>query len=143
TRPPAPPALPASSGPLSAPTTEGWISSEFGMRFHPIDRVWRLHSGRDYAAPCGTPLKAAASGVVIDAGFNSGYGNRVVIDHGVIGGVHLVTTYNHMESIRTRGGSVQRGQVVGYEGSTGKSNGCHLHFEVYEDGEFVDPRNYL
>ena len=119
------------------------MSSEFGMRFHPIDRVWRLHSGRDYAAPCGTPIKAAAAGVVIESGYRGGYGNRVVIDHGVIGGVHLATSYSHLESIRTRGGSVARGQVVGYEGSTGNSNGCHLHFEVYEDGEFVDPRNYL
>ena len=138
-----PPAAPASGGPLSAPTTEGWISSEFGMRFHPIDRVWRLHSGRDYAAPCGTPIKAAAPGVIIESGFNVGYGNRVIVDHGVINGVALTTTYNHLESIRTRSGSVKRGQVVGYEGSTGKSNGCHLHFEVYEDGDFVDPRNYL
>jgi murein DD-endopeptidase MepM/ murein hydrolase activator NlpD len=140
---PRPPAPPSSSGPLSAPTTEGWISSEFGTRFHPIDRLWRLHSGRDYAAPCGTPIKAAAPGVVIEAGVRGGYGNRVVIDHGVMGGVHLATSYSHLESIRTRGGSVKRGQVIGYEGSTGNSNGCHLHFEVYEDGEFVDPRNYL
>ncbi|WP_404381552.1 peptidoglycan DD-metalloendopeptidase family protein [Knoellia locipacati] len=133
----------SSSGPLSAPTTEGWISSEYGMRFHPIQHVWRLHSGRDYAAPCGTPIKAAAAGTIIESGYNSGYGNRVIVDHGVIGGVHLTTTYNHLERIRTHGGRVSRGTVVGYEGSTGNSNGCHLHFEVYEDGSFVDPRNYL
>ncbi|WP_035950644.1 M23 family metallopeptidase [Knoellia flava] len=133
----------SSGGPLSAPTTKGWISSEFGMRFHPIQHVWRLHSGRDYAAPCGTPIKAAAAGTVIEAGYNSGYGYRVIIDHGVIGGVHLATTYNHLRSIKTHGGRVGRGTVVGYEGSTGNSNGCHLHFEVYEDGNFVDPRNYL
>ncbi len=133
----------SSGGPLSAPTTEGWISSEYGMRFHPIQHVWRLHSGRDYAAPCGTPIKAAAAGTVIESGYNSGYGYRVIVDHGVIGGVHLTTTYNHLERIRTHGGRVSRGTVVGYEGSTGNSNGCHLHFEVYEDGSFVDPRNYL
>ena len=133
----------SSGGPLSAPTTEGWISSEFGMRLHPIQRVWRLHSGRDYAAPCGTPIHAAAPGVIIESGYNPGYGNRVIVDHGVIGGVALTTTYNHLERIRTHGGRVQRGTVVGYEGSTGNSNGCHLHFEVYEDGTFVDPRNYL
>jgi len=130
-------------GPLSPPTTKGWISSEFGMRFHPIQHYWKLHSGRDYAAPCGTPIKAAAAGTVIEAGYNTGYGYRVIIDHGVIGGVHLATTYNHLQSIRTHGGRVSRGTVVGYEGSTGNSNGCHLHFEVYEDGSFVDPRNYL
>ncbi|MDT0214604.1 peptidoglycan DD-metalloendopeptidase family protein [Rothia sp. ARF10] len=133
----------SSGGPLSPPTTKGWISSEFGMRFHPIQHYWKLHSGRDYAAPCGTPIKAAAAGTVIEAGYNSGYGYRVIIDHGVIGGVHLTTTYNHLESIKTHGGRVGRGAVVGYEGSTGNSNGCHLHFEVYEDGSFVDPRNYL
>ncbi|MFW5472044.1 peptidoglycan DD-metalloendopeptidase family protein [Knoellia sp. CPCC 206450] len=133
----------SSGGPLSAPTTKGWISSEFGMRFHPIQHYWKLHSGRDYAAPCGTPIKAAAAGTVIEAGYNTGYGYRVIIDHGVIGGVHLATTYNHLKSIKTWGGRVGRGAVVGYEGSTGNSNGCHLHFEVYEDGNFVDPRNYL
>lgn len=134
---------PSSGGPLSPPTTVGWISSEYGRRFHPIQHVWRLHSGRDYAAPCGTPVHAAAGGVVIEAGYNSGYGNRVVVDHGVINGVHLTTTYNHMQRLAVGGGRVQRGTVLGYEGSTGNSNGCHIHFEVYEDGTFVDPRNYL
>ncbi|PRY62819.1 murein DD-endopeptidase MepM/ murein hydrolase activator NlpD [Knoellia remsis] len=138
-----PPASSSSGGPLSPPTTVGWISSEYGMRFHPIFREWRLHSGRDYAAPCGTPLKAAADGVVIESGDRGGYGNRVVIDHGVMGGVSLATTYNHMESIKVWGGRVKRGQTVGYVGTTGNSTGCHEHFEVYEDGEFTDPRNYL
>lgn len=134
---------PSNGGPLSPPTTVGFISSEYGMRLHPIQHVLRLHSGRDYAAPCGTPVHAAAAGTVIEAGYNSGYGNRVVIDHGVIGGVHLTTTYNHMERLNIRSGRVQKGTVVGFEGSTGNSNGCHIHFEVYEDGTFVDPRNYL
>ena len=141
TRGPAAP-TPPSGGPLSAPST-GRISSEYGMRFHPIQREWRLHSGRDYAAPCGTAVKAAAKGTIIESGYNSGYGNRVIIDHGVINGVHLTTTYNHLQRIRVGSGGVSRGTVVGYEGSTGNSTGCHLHFEVYEDGSFVDPRNYL
>ena len=134
---------PSNGGPLSPPTTEGWVSSEFGMRFHPIEHVWRLHTGRDYAAPCGAAVHAAAPGVIIEAGYNPGYGNRVVVDHGVIGGVHLTTTYNHMVSLRLTSGNVSRGSVVGYEGTTGNSDGCHIHFEVYEDGTFVDPRNYL
>lgn len=134
---------PSNGGPLSPPTTAGFISSEYGMRFHPIQHVWRLHSGRDYAAPCGTPVHAAAAGTVIEAGYNTGYGNRVIVDHGVVGGVHLTTTYNHMERLNIRSGRVQKGTVVGFEGSTGNSNGCHIHFEVYEDGTFVDPRNYL
>lgn len=133
----------SNGGPLSPPTTLGWISSEYGMRFHPIQHIWKLHSGRDYAAPCGTPVHAAADGVIIESGYNPGYGNRVIVDHGVLNGVALTTTYNHMERIKVRSGRVKRGTVVGYEGSTGNSNGCHIHFEVYEDGNFVDPRNYL
>jgi murein DD-endopeptidase MepM/ murein hydrolase activator NlpD len=130
-------------GYLSPPTTAGRVSSEFGMRFHPILNYWRLHSGRDYAAPCGTPIKASASGTVIMAGESGSYGNRVVIDHGLVSGKGLATTYNHLESIREWGGSVSRGQVIGYEGSTGRSTGCHLHFETLQDGEFVDPRTWL
>ncbi|HET8768925.1 MAG TPA: peptidoglycan DD-metalloendopeptidase family protein [Pedococcus sp.] len=127
---------------LSAPS-DGWISSEFGMRFHPILHYWRLHAGRDYAANCGTPIRAAASGTVISAGWAGGYGNRVEIDHGILRGVDLVTAYNHMERIVVRGGHVSRGQVVGYVGTTGESTGCHLHFETYEDGIPKDPRRWL
>lgn len=130
-------------GYLSHPTGAGWISSEYGMRYHPILRYWRLHSGRDYAAPCGTPIKAAASGTVIMAGSSGGYGNRVVIDHGLVSGKGLATTYNHLQSIRKWSGKVSRGQVIGYEGSTGRSTGCHLHFETLQDGDFVDPRKWL
>ena len=113
------------------------------MRFHPIYQFWRLHSGRDYAAPCGSPVRAAASGTVILAGSAGGYGNRVVIDHGLVSGESLATTYNHLRSIRTWGGHVSRGETIGYEGSTGSSTGCHLHFETLENGEFVDPRKWL
>lgn len=130
------------SGFLSAPS-DGWISSEFGMRYHPILHYWRLHAGRDYAADCGTPIRAAADGQVISAGVVSGYGNRLEIDHGVIRGVDLVTTYNHMLRFAVTGGWVHRGDVVGYVGTTGESTGCHLHFETYEDGTPVDPRRWL
>ena len=132
----------SSNGYLSRPST-GWISSEFGMRFHPLHQEWRLHTGRDYAAPCGSPVRAAASGTIIMAGDGGGYGNRVVIDHGLVSGDHLATTYNHLRSIRQWGGRVSRGEVIGYEGTTGSSTGCHLHFETLEDGDFVDPRKYL
>ena len=129
-------------GYLSRPSN-GWVSSEFGMRFHPIDQVWRLHSGRDYAAPCGSPVRAAADGTVIMAGSAGGYGNRVVIDHGLVSGEYLATTYNHLQRIVEWGGRVSRGEVIGYEGSTGNSTGCHLHFETLENGDFVDPRRWL
>ncbi len=128
---------------LSPPTTVGWISSEFGMRYHPILHYWRLHAGRDYAAPCGTPIHAAADGVVVSAGWAGGYGNQVVIDHGYHGGVDLATTYNHLSRIAVPGGHVQRGQVIGWEGTTGLSDGCHLHFETRENGTPVDPLKWL
>jgi murein DD-endopeptidase MepM/ murein hydrolase activator NlpD len=136
------PSSPSGSGFLSRPSN-GWISSEFGMRFHPILHYWRLHAGRDYAANCGTPIYAAAPGRVISAGWGGGYGNRVMIDHGIVRGVDLVTTYNHMSRIAVSGGHVSRGQIVGYVGTTGESTGCHLHFETYEDGVPKDPRRWL
>jgi murein DD-endopeptidase MepM/ murein hydrolase activator NlpD len=139
---PAPSAPPTSSGFLTRPS-EGWISSEFGMRFHPILHYWRLHAGRDFAANCNTPIRAAASGTVISAGWGGGYGNRIMIDHGILRGVDLVTTYNHMTRYAVHGGHVSRGQIIGYVGTTGSSTGCHLHFETYEDGVPKDPRRWM
>ncbi len=132
-----------SGGVLSRPVRTGWVSSEFGMRFHPILHYWRLHSGRDYAVNCGTPVYAAAPGVVISAGWATSYGNRIVVDHGLERGVGLATTYNHLSRIVVGGGSVGRGQLIGYSGTTGTSTGCHLHFETLENGSFVDPRKWL
>jgi murein DD-endopeptidase MepM/ murein hydrolase activator NlpD len=132
----------SSGGFLSRPS-DGWISSEFGMRFHPILHYWRLHAGRDFAADCGTPIRAAASGTIISAGWGGGYGNRIMIDHGIIRGVDLVTTYNHMERYAVHGGQVSRGEIIGYVGTSGESTGCHLHFETYEDGIPKDPRRWM
>ena len=132
----------AGKGFLTAPSS-GWISSEFGMRYHPILHYWRLHAGRDYAADCGTAIRAAAPGRIISAGGAGGYGNRIEIDHGIHRGVDLVTAYNHMERFAVRGGYVSRGEVIGYVGTTGTSTGCHLHFETYEDGIPKDPRRWL
>ena len=139
---PVPRQITSSGGYLSRPS-EGWISSEFGMRYHPILHYWRLHAGRDYAANCGTPIRAAASGRVISAGYAGGYGNRIEVDHGIVRGVNLVTAYNHMSRYAVHGGHVSRGQVIGYVGTTGSSTGCHLHFETYEDGVPKDPRRWL
>lgn len=139
--PPAPP----SSGILQAPSNAA-ISSEFGLRFHPIHQTWRLHAGRDYAGSCGSPVLAATDGRVISAlppGATGGYGNQVVIDHGVKRGSSLATTYNHLQSFAVTSGSVRRGQVIGYTGTTGSSTGCHLHFEVRANGTPVDPRGWL
>lgn len=131
-----------STGYLSRPVRTGWISSEFGMRFHPIYHVWRLHSGMDFAVNCGTPVYASAPGTIIQSGYTYSYGNRIVIDHGLVDGVGLASTYNHLSRI-VAGGSVGRGQLIGYSGTTGDSTGCHLHFEVLENGDFVNPRKWL
>ena len=134
---------PASGGFLSAPVRTGWVSSEFGWRVHPILGYARLHAGRDYAAGCGTPVYAAAPGTVVSAGWGGGYGNQVIVAHGQVSGGSLATTYNHLQSMAVGGGSVARGQLVGYVGTTGLSTGCHLHFEARLNGVPKDPRTWL
>jgi len=129
-------------GVLSYPAS-GPITSGFGWRMHPIFHIRRLHTGTDFGVGCGTPVHAAADGTVIMAGWAGGYGNRVVVDHGVIKGVDLATTYNHLASIVRRGGHVGRGQVIAYSGTTGSSTGCHLHFEVLVNGSYVNPMGWL
>lgn len=130
-------------GRLSRPSTAP-ITSPFGMRFHPILKRWRLHNGTDFGVGCGTPVSAAADGRVVSSAFSTGYGNRVVVDHGDIDGIPLATTYNHLTRRLVQVGSVvRRGQVVGISGTTGLSTGCHLHFEVLDNGSVVDPMGWL
>jgi murein DD-endopeptidase MepM/ murein hydrolase activator NlpD len=119
----------------------GPITSGFGYRTDPVTGGSAFHAGIDFGASCGTPIKAAGTGNVISAGFNSGgYGNMTLINHG--GG--LSTLYGHQSSIAVSAGqSVTQGQVIGSVGSTGKSTGCHLHFEVRVNGNPVDPTGYL
>ncbi|HEY6796777.1 MAG TPA: peptidoglycan DD-metalloendopeptidase family protein [Kineosporiaceae bacterium] len=135
--------LPPPSSGFLAFAAEGPITSGFGMRYHPILHIYRMHTGVDFGVPCGTPVRAAADGDIVSAGPAGGYGNRVVIDHGEVGGGDLATTYNHLSSILVRGGSVRRGQLIAYSGTTGLSTGCHLHFETLLDGRYVNPMNYL
>lgn len=112
------------------------ISSGFGVRVHPILRFLRLHRGVDYAAPAGTPVSAAARGVIVRAGWAGGYGNQVRIAHPD----GSQTSYSHLSSIKVMPGqSVFPGQQVGRVGSTGLSTGPHLHFELYRNGAAVDP----
>jgi murein DD-endopeptidase MepM/ murein hydrolase activator NlpD len=126
------------SYPVSAPVTSG-----YGYRYHPILNYRRLHAGTDFGAPCGTPVRAAASGTIVRAGWSGGYGNQIVIDHGRLKGSDVATSSNHLSRITVRSGHVNRGQVVGYSGTTGLSTGCHLHFEVYVNGSTVDPMGWL
>lgn len=134
---------PAASNGFFGYPSSGPISSGFGMRYHPILHISRMHTGTDFAAACGTAVYAAADGEIISAGWAGGYGNRIIIDHGWVGGADLATTYNHLSRIVRGGGSVQRGQVIGYVGTTGLSTGCHLHFEALRDGNYVNPMRYL
>lgn len=133
----------STSGFMAWPMPGGYITSEFGYRIHPITGVSTIHEGRDLAAPCGTPVVAALDGTILSAGPAGGFGNHVVIDHGIQRGVPVATSYNHLQGIAVFGGSVRRGQVIGYEGTTGFSTGCHLHFMVYVDGTPVDPRAWM
>ncbi|MFA6849009.1 MAG: peptidoglycan DD-metalloendopeptidase family protein [Selenomonadaceae bacterium] len=118
----------------------GEVTSPFGWRIHPIFGTKRFHSGIDIAGDYGDPIRAAASGTVIYAGWISGYGNAVIIDHG--GGI--TTLYGHNEAIKVSvGQSVSQGQVIALCGATGDATGPHCHFEVRQDGEPVSPYNYL
>lgn len=139
---PGPVATAAVSG-LASPV-DGYLTSPYGMRFHPVYKVWKLHDGTDFGAACGTPVRAAADGTVISMYYNSGYGNRVIVDHGLRAGVGLGTTYNHLSGFSAFvGQQVRQGDVIGYVGTTGASTGCHLHFMVFEDGATVDPMSWL
>ena len=122
----------------------GWISSPFGMRWHPVYKRWSLHDGIDIASPCGTPVRAAASGRVVARYYNSAYGNRVLIDNGYQRGAGVATTYNHLSGFSTFvGQDVRQGDVIGYVGTTGASTGCHLHFMVVKNGAATNPIDWL
>lgn len=130
-------------GALSRPV-DGPITSRYGMRFHPVLKVWKLHDGTDFGVPCGTPVRAAAGGRVIEKYFNAGYGNRIIMANGQMRGKSIATTYNHLSRFTVRvGEKVKRGEVIAYSGTTGYSTGCHLHFMVLEDGDTVNPMGWL
>ena len=114
----------------------GYVSSPYGLRFNGTE----FHQGIDIAADMGTPIVATADGVVTAAGWNGGYGNMVDVDHG--GGI--VTRYGHASAVAvTVGQQVRRGEVIAYVGSTGRSTGPHVHYEVRVNGAPVNPAGYL
>lgn len=118
--------------------------SAFGLRFHPILKVWRAHRGTDFGAACGTPLYAAQAGRVQHVGPQGGFGNYTVINHGVIGGKAVMTGYAHQQRwVVSLGERVERGQLIGYVGTTGLSTGCHLHLQVYVNGTPVNPMTWI
>ncbi len=123
---------------IRKPIAAGEQRSGFGRRLHPILRYARMHTGVDWAAPIGTPIVAAGNGTVIKAARESGYGNRVEIQHAN----GYITTYNHLSGFArgiNEGIRVRQGQVIGFLGMTGLATGPHLHYEVIVNGNFVDP----
>lgn len=121
--------------------TDGYITSSFSMlRMHPILKRARPHEGIDIMAPGGTPIHAAAGGVVTRAGWNGGYGQTVQIDHGF----GIVTRYAHASKILVRRGErVKRGQEIALVGSTGLATSPHVHYEVLKNDRPVDPQRYI
>lgn len=145
-KPAAPAAQPQAAAPPAAAASgfqrpvSGSLTSAYGMRLHPVLGIRKLHDGTDFAAACGTPIKAAASGRVAERYFNAGYGNRLMIDHGKLSGRYVTTGYNHASSyIVSVGQQVSKGQTIGYVGTTGYSTGCHLHLMVWENGSMTNP----
>lgn len=125
---------------LSHPLPGAPVTSGFGKRVHPILGEVRMHTGIDYGAPYGTPIRAAAAGKVFQAGWMGGYGQAVIIIHGK----GVSTLYGHMSKINVAAGQmVKKGDVIGLVGSTGLSTGPHLHFEVRINGEPQNPAAYL
>lgn len=119
---------------------EGRLSSRFGNRFHPIDHKVKFHQGIDIAAPRGTAIKAAAEGTVVFAGWSKGYGNTVVIEHAD----GRQTRYAHAQKLFvSKGDRIDAGEKIAAVGSTGKSTGPHLHFEIIENNRRINPLKIL
>ena len=126
--------------PSAQPLEEGAVGSRFGWRIDPFSGRSAFHEGMDFNAPAGTPIVAAGAGMVVFAGWHPSYGQQIDIDHG--GG--LVTRYAHASKLLVREGDIVRqGQRISEVGSTGRSTGAHLHFEIRVNDEAKDPLNYL
>jgi len=128
------------SVPSRMPLDTAMLTSDYGMRTHPVLGGRRSHKGVDLAQPTGTPVYATADGIVSKAEPFSSYGNYIQIEHGG----ELQTRYAHLSGYAVAAGQqVAKGQLIGFVGSTGRSTGPHLHYEVRVAGEAVDPRPYM
>jgi murein DD-endopeptidase MepM/ murein hydrolase activator NlpD len=127
----------SSGGSFGGKPVTGRVTSKYGMRLHPIDKVYKMHTGVDVGAPRGTPVYALGAGKIISASWNGGYGRlvKVQFDNGMVG------YYAHLDSFEgmTAGRRVEKGEVVGKVDSTGNSTGNHLHLELRKNGNPVDP----
>ncbi len=121
-----------------------YVTSEYGMRLHPILGYVRLHAGIDLRTGCNTALYAPRAGTVLWSQWRNGFGNQVMLDYGTVQGNAVMSSSNHLtRSVVKAGQSVAKGQLIGYSGNTGLSGACHLHFEVYVNGSTVNPRPLL
>lgn len=138
------PARSISGGIFGAPLSALSVTSSYGYRVHPITKTRRLHAGTDFGIGCGTPIYASQSGTVTFAGWEGTGGKSTYINHGTINGSKWQTVYRHQSQFKVSvGASVQKGQVIGLVGSTGGSTGCHLHFEVWQNGNTINPLGVL
>jgi len=118
----------------------GWLSSSYGTRRDPFNDEKSFHPGLDISADYGAPVLATADASVVSAGYNGAYGNMVVLDHGF----GITTKYGHLSRIAVMGSQrIKRGDVIGYVGSTGRSTGAHLHYEIWMNGRLTDPMTLL
>ncbi|MDA3822330.1 MAG: M23 family metallopeptidase, partial [Bacteroidales bacterium] len=119
----------------------GRITSKYGYRVHPVTkRRHSMHTGIDIAAPKGTPVKAAASGIIKRTRYSGGYGKLIIVQHEK----DLVTYYGHLSAYRVRPGQrVTKGQIIGRVGTSGRSTGPHLHFEVRRGGHPLNPNSFI
>ena len=126
--------------PSAAPIKDSWHSSDFGMRIDPFTGELAMHQGVDFVADAGAPILASANGIVVYAGMQAQYGNMIEIDHGN----DIVTRYGHASRLLVKAGQlVRRGQEIAKVGSTGRSTGNHLHFEVRYKGVAQNPVRFL
>lgn len=132
----------AGTGQFLFPVEGGEITSTFGRRFHPLKKVYLMHEGIDVGKGMGAPILAADSGVVVESRQSTGYGWKVVIDHGK--GIQTVYAHMYQRDVKVHvGQSVQKGQVIALIGANGWSTGPHLHFEVHRNGVPVDPMAFF
>lgn len=118
----------------------GWLTSSYGSRRDPITKGADFHPGLDISADYGQPVLATGDATVALAGPNGAYGNMVMLDHGF----GIMTKYGHLSRFNVRGGEqVKRGDVIGYVGSTGRSTGAHLHYEIWMNGRLTNPMTLL
>jgi len=126
--------------PDGGPTVRGWLSSAFGYRTDPITGKKEFHEGLDFSGKPGTPITAAAAGIVTWSGPSQGYGNMVEISH--MGGYVTRYAHNHTNLV-TVGDKIEKGEVVAVMGNSGRSTGTHVHFEVLKNGKQVNPKGYI